>query len=152
MDDHNIINIGLRIIKRCGMYTKEYKNWISCINTIPNSFKDYWANGTALINQTAVLTLQHGYSMTAVKDHTSVALYNLACKLWYCVRRHAETMKSQADSLVAMQTFNSSTWPLVNSLQAASTPLLSSNACSTTKTNATVAVKTAAVVSHNIRP
>ena len=28
MDDHDVINIGLRIIKRCGMYSKEDKNWI----------------------------------------------------------------------------------------------------------------------------
>ncbi len=26
MDDCNVIDIGLRVIKRCGMYSKEYKN------------------------------------------------------------------------------------------------------------------------------
>ncbi len=26
MQDHDVINIGLRIIKRCGMYSEEYKN------------------------------------------------------------------------------------------------------------------------------
>ncbi len=30
MDDRDVINISLRVIKRCGMHTKEYKNWISC--------------------------------------------------------------------------------------------------------------------------
>ncbi len=25
MEEHNIINIGLHVIKRCGMYAKEYK-------------------------------------------------------------------------------------------------------------------------------
>ncbi len=26
MDDHNVIDISLRVIKHCGMYAKEYKN------------------------------------------------------------------------------------------------------------------------------
>jgi hypothetical protein len=30
MKDVNIVNIGLRIIKRCGMYGEEYKAWIAC--------------------------------------------------------------------------------------------------------------------------
>ena len=32
MDDCNVIDIGLRVIKHCGMYSKEYKNWIACKN------------------------------------------------------------------------------------------------------------------------
>ena len=45
MDDCEVINIGLRVIKQCGMYSKEYKNWIACKNESPpitetiNSFK-----------------------------------------------------------------------------------------------------------------
>ena len=27
MDDHNVIDIGLRVIKQCKVYCKEYKNW-----------------------------------------------------------------------------------------------------------------------------
>jgi hypothetical protein len=30
MNDHDVIDIGLHVIKRCGMYSKEYKNWIAC--------------------------------------------------------------------------------------------------------------------------
>jgi hypothetical protein len=29
MREHNVIDIGLRVIKRCGMYSEEYKNWIA---------------------------------------------------------------------------------------------------------------------------
>jgi hypothetical protein len=29
MNDHDFIDIGLRVIKWCGMYSKEYKNWIA---------------------------------------------------------------------------------------------------------------------------
>jgi len=29
MDDSNVIDISLRVIKRCGMYSEEDKNWIA---------------------------------------------------------------------------------------------------------------------------
>jgi hypothetical protein len=35
MDNHDVIDIGLRIIKCCGMYAKEYKNWILHENAVP---------------------------------------------------------------------------------------------------------------------
>jgi hypothetical protein len=66
MDNCDVIDIGLHVIKRCGMYAKEYKNWILHKNVVPSivetivSFKEYWAGAIALVNQTAVLALQHG--------------------------------------------------------------------------------------------
>ena len=59
MDNRNIIDIGLCVIKRCGMYSEEYKNWIARENESPpitetiNSFKEYWTNVIPLVNQTA---------------------------------------------------------------------------------------------------
>ncbi len=32
MEEHDIIDICLRLIKHCGMYTKEYKAWIGIKN------------------------------------------------------------------------------------------------------------------------
>jgi hypothetical protein len=32
MEEHDIIDIGLRVIKRCGMYAEEYKAWIGMEN------------------------------------------------------------------------------------------------------------------------
>jgi hypothetical protein len=82
MDNRVVIDIvGLRIIKRCGMYAKEYKNWILCKNAVPlivktiDSFKKYWANAIAFVNQTAVLALQHGYGMTAM-DNDALVCWN----------------------------------------------------------------------------
>jgi hypothetical protein len=60
MDDHDVIDIGLCVIKCYGMYAEEYKNWISSKNAVPliikmiNSFKEYWANTITPVNQTAV--------------------------------------------------------------------------------------------------
>ena len=47
MRDYDIIDIGLRVIKRCGMYSKEYKNWIAREHVSPpidetiETFKEY---------------------------------------------------------------------------------------------------------------
>jgi hypothetical protein len=82
IDNRDVIDIGLRIIKHCGMYTKEYKNWILRKNVVPpvvktiDSFKEYWANAIVHVNQTAVPALQHGYGMTVINDDALVAAYN----------------------------------------------------------------------------
>jgi hypothetical protein len=49
MDDHGVIDIGLHIIKRWGMYSEEYKPIVESID----SFKEYWADAITLVNQTA---------------------------------------------------------------------------------------------------
>jgi hypothetical protein len=110
MDDHDFIDTGLHVIKRCGMYAKEYKNWISCENAVPpivktiDSFKEYWADAIALVNQTAVPGSQHGFGMTAMEDDASVAAYNDSLAYFGAAfAATQETMKIQADSLVAMQ-------------------------------------------------
>jgi hypothetical protein len=75
MNDINIVNIGLRIIKCCSMYTKEYKRWIPCkairpcIDEDMNSFKEFWSSKIALVNQTAIPASLQGYGMAAVNDN-----------------------------------------------------------------------------------
>jgi hypothetical protein len=110
MDDGDVIVIGLRVIKRCGMYTEEAKTWILRENAVPqiikmiNSFKEYWTNAIAPVNQTAVPALQHGYGMTAIDDEALVASYgDLLASFGATFAATKETMKSQANSLVAMQ-------------------------------------------------
>jgi hypothetical protein len=82
MDDPDVIDISLRVIKHCGMYAKEYKNWILCENMVPpiiktiDSFKEYWVNAVALVNQTAVPALQHGYGMTTMDNDALAAAYD----------------------------------------------------------------------------
>jgi hypothetical protein len=111
MDDHDVIDIGLRVIKRYGMYAKEYKNWIFRENVVPlivktiDSFKEYWADAISLVNQTAVPTLQHGYGMTTMDDDALVATYDdLLAIFGAAFAAMQETMKNQTNSLVAMQT------------------------------------------------
>ena len=55
MDDRDVIDISLRVIKRCRMYSEEYKNWIARENeSLPitemiDFFKEYWVNVIALV-------------------------------------------------------------------------------------------------------
>jgi hypothetical protein len=83
MHDADIINIGLRVIKRCGMYSEEYKQWIAREAICPkivetfSSFKTFWADKIALVNQTAIPASLHGYGMAAIdKDDASATSYS----------------------------------------------------------------------------
>jgi hypothetical protein len=62
------------------------------------------ANAIVLVNQMAVPALQHTYGMTAVDNNASVVLYkDLLANFGAEYAAMQETMKSQANSLVAMQ-------------------------------------------------
>jgi hypothetical protein len=121
-----------------------------------NSFKDYWANTIALVNQTAILASQHGYGMTAMDDDTSIAYYDDSlANFGAAFTAMQETIKNQADSLATMQTQLANIQLCMNVGQqppSSATPLLNNNAHSPTTTSATVAVRATAVVSHNNQP
>ena len=110
MRNCNVIDIGLRFIKRCGMYSKEYKNWIAWENKSPpivktsDSFKEYWSGAIALVNQMAAPASQHGYNMAAVDKDASIALYTkMMLNFGAAYGATQESMKSQASSLATMQ-------------------------------------------------
>jgi len=110
MDDLDVIDIGIRVIKRCGMYSEEYKNWIACENETPpivetiGSFKEYWADAIALVNQTAAPASQHGYGMAAMDDDVSITSYSESlANFGAAYAATQESMKAQATTMVAMQ-------------------------------------------------
>jgi hypothetical protein len=115
MEEHDIIDIGLCVIKRCGMYAEEYKVWISIKNAgqlvLPHvkqmldSFKRFCSNAITLVNQTSVPALQHGYGMAAMDDNGgSIASYGESlANFGAAYAATQETVKSQADSLFAIQ-------------------------------------------------
>ena len=84
MDDCNVINIGLCVIKRCRMYSEEYKDWIARKQATPpivetiESFKEYWSAAITRVNQTAIPAASHGYGMTVMDNDTLIALYGEA--------------------------------------------------------------------------
>jgi hypothetical protein len=110
MNNCNVIDIGLHVIKWCGMYSKEYKNWIAhksktlaIVKTI-DSFKKYWARGITLINQTSIPAAQHGYGIAAMENNALHASYSkLLANFGAAYAATQETMKTQATSMAAMQ-------------------------------------------------
>jgi hypothetical protein len=80
MNDVNIVDIGLRIIKQCRMYSKEYKAWIACKSICPaitemfDTFKTFWAAKITLVDQTAIPTSLHGYGMATVNDNNALVV------------------------------------------------------------------------------
>ncbi len=79
MANQDIVDIGLHIIKQCGMYAKEFKAWIARKVICPrivitfDSFKTFWAAKITLVNQTTVPASQFGYGMATTNDNDSVA-------------------------------------------------------------------------------
>ncbi len=110
MDDRDVIDIGLHVIKRCGMYSKEYKNWIARENETPpivktiDSFKEYWATAITLVNQTVIPAANHGYGMTVMDNDTLIASYGESlANFGAAYATTQELMKSQATTMAAIQ-------------------------------------------------
>jgi hypothetical protein len=105
----DIIDIGIRYIKRSGLYNEEYKQWIerSKANALatPDSFKTWWANKITLVNQTAIPAALHGYGMMAATDNESVISYKESlANFGAAYAATQESVKSQASTIASLQT------------------------------------------------
>jgi hypothetical protein len=110
MNNIDIVNIGLRIIKQCGMYGKEYKAWIAheavrpSIIEMVDTFKTFWATKITLINQTAIPANMHGYGMAAVNDDDFVVSYGeWITHFGAAYAATQELVKSQGMTIALMQ-------------------------------------------------
>jgi hypothetical protein len=111
MNDVNVVDIGLRVIKCCSMYTEEYKQWIArkairpCINKDMNSFKEFWSSKIALVNQIAIPTSLHGYGMAAVNNNDgSVISYGESiANFGAAYAATQESVKTQGSTIVLLQ-------------------------------------------------
>jgi hypothetical protein len=110
MNNIDIVDIGLRIIKQCGMYGKEYKAWIAYEPICPrivetvNTFKTFWAAKITLMNQTTIPASMHGYGMVAVNNDDSVALYRESiANFGAAYAATQEAVRSQGTTIASMQ-------------------------------------------------
>jgi hypothetical protein len=111
MHDADIIDIGLRVIKRCGMYSEEYKQWIAREAIRPkivetfSSFKTFWADKIALVNQTAIPASLHGYGMTAIdEDDASATSYSESiANFGAAYAATQESVKTQGTTIASLQ-------------------------------------------------
>jgi hypothetical protein len=115
MEERDIIDMGLPVIKCCGMYAEEYKAWIGMENAgqlasprikqTLDSFKGFWSNDITLVNQRSVPASQHGHGIAAIDNNGgSIALYGESlANFGAAYAATQETAMSQADSLAAIQ-------------------------------------------------
>ena len=69
-----------------------------------DSFKEYWADVIALVNQTAAPASQHGYSMAAMDDDASTASYSESlANFGAAYAATQESMKAQATTMAAIK-------------------------------------------------
>jgi hypothetical protein len=110
VNDDNILNIGLRIIKRCWIYGKEYKALIACqairpcIAVMVDRFNTFWAAKITLVNQTAIPASMHGYGMAAVNNDNSVLSYEESIANFEAAyAAMQESVKCHGTMIVSMQ-------------------------------------------------
>ncbi len=115
MEERNIIDIGLCVIKCCGVYAEEYKAWIgienawqlanSRVKQTLNFFKGFWSNAITLVNQMSAPALQHGYGMAAMDNNGgSITSYGESlANFGTAYAATQEMVKSQADSISTIQ-------------------------------------------------
>jgi hypothetical protein len=109
--DRNIVDIGIRVIKRCGLYAEEYKSWIAQATATPriietlNTFKKFLADKITLVNQTAIPASSHRYGMAAVNNDDTVALYSESiANFGAAYAATQELLKTQGTTIALMQT------------------------------------------------
>jgi hypothetical protein len=109
--NRDIVNIGIRVIKRCGLYAEEYKSWIARATATPHitetldTFKTIWADKITLVNQTTIPASSHGYGMVAVNNEDTVASYGESiANFGAAYAATQESVKTQGTTIVALQT------------------------------------------------
>ncbi len=111
MNDRDIVDIGLRVIKHCGTYAKEYKAWVACESIHPkivenlDSFKTIWSGKITLINQTVIPTSLHSYGMAAVNnDNASITSYvEFIANFGAAYAATQESIRSQGSTIASLQ-------------------------------------------------
>jgi hypothetical protein len=111
MNDHDIVDIGLRVIKCSGMYANEYKAWIACramchkILKNLDLFKMFWSTKITLVNQTTIPASRHGYGMATINDgNASIALYGKSItNFGAAYAATQESVRSQGSTITSLQ-------------------------------------------------
>jgi hypothetical protein len=111
MNNVDVVGIGLRLIKRCGMYAEEYKAWIAREAIQPrvtktfDTFKTFWAAKITLVNQTAIPASLHGYRMAATKDNDAsvISFGELIANFGAAYAATQESVKTHGLTIALMQ-------------------------------------------------
>ena len=107
--DDDIVDIGIRVLHRTGLFAKEYKAWITLGDDATNSmsfaaFRAFWETAVNIAAFTATPASQHGYGMAAAKDNALTTLLTDAVNNFGIVYAATqESLRSSNASISAMQ-------------------------------------------------
>jgi hypothetical protein len=110
MNDINVVDIGLQVIKCCSMYIKENKQLITRkairprINEDMTSFKEFWSSKIALVNQTAIPASLHGYGMATINDNNGCVIsYSKSITNFGAAYAATQSAKKQGSTIALLQ-------------------------------------------------
>jgi hypothetical protein len=107
--DDDIVNIGIRVLHRTGLFAKEYKALITHGNDVTNSksfaaFRTFWETAVNIAAFTATLASQHGYGMAATEDEASTtSLTNAVNNFGVTYAATQESLRSSNATISTMQ-------------------------------------------------
>ncbi len=108
--DDNIVDIGIRVLHRTGLFAEEYKAWITRGDNVNNlmsfaTFGTFWETAVNIAAFTASTPAsQHGYGMAAAKDDASTtSLTDAVNNFGVAYAATQESLRSSNATISAMQ-------------------------------------------------
>jgi hypothetical protein len=107
--DDDIVDIGIRVIHRTGLFAEEYKAWITRGNNPTNNmdfavFRTFLEITINIASFTATPASQHGYGMNAIENDASAAsLTNAVSNFGVAYATTQESLRKNNASINAMQ-------------------------------------------------
>ena len=107
--DADIVDIGIRVLHRTGLFAEEYKAWITRGDDATNSmdfaaFRAFWESAVNIAAFTATPASQHGYGMSATEDDASTtSLADAVNNFGVAYAATQESLRSNSATINAMQ-------------------------------------------------
>ena len=105
--DADIVNIGIRVLHRTGLFAEEYKAWITRGDDTTNTmdfaaFRTFWESAMNIAAFTATPALQHGYGATK-DDASTTSLTYAVNNFGVAYPATQESLRSNNATISAMQ-------------------------------------------------
>jgi hypothetical protein len=107
INDNDIVDIGICILHRTGLFAEEYKTWIlrgddaTKMNNF-TAFRTFWADAVNIASFTATPASSHGFGMAATKDDSS-ALTDTVSNFGAVYAATRESQRTNNKAINAMQ-------------------------------------------------
>jgi hypothetical protein len=107
INDDDIVDIGIRVLYRTGLFAEEYKTWILRGNNATKAndftaFRTFLADAVNIASFTATPASSHGYGIAATKDNSS-ALTDAVSNFGAAYAATQESQRTNNKAINAMQ-------------------------------------------------